>query len=69
MSISAKNSTTVTVLDANNPASSPASELLDAVLFSGCTPEEATSSVGLPIATARQQVWLSITQLRTSRMS
>lgn len=41
-------------------------ELLDAVLLRNCTPEEAVSSIGLPVATARQQLRLALRQFRLS---
>lgn len=48
------------------PALSPMNELLDAVLYRNCTLEEAASSVGLPVASARQQLRLTMQQLRRS---
>lgn len=48
------------------PALSPRNELLDAVLYKNCTPEEAVSAVGLPVASARQQFRLAMQQLRAS---
>ncbi|GAB2564594.1 RNA polymerase sigma factor [Spirosoma areae] len=39
-------------------------ELLDAVLFNNCTPEEAATSIGLPVETARQQLRTAMQQLR-----
>ena len=39
-------------------------ELLDAVLFEKCTPEEAARTIGLPVETARQQLRLSMQKLR-----
>ena len=53
------------VRETQSPAVSPANKLLDAVLFRNCTPEEAASSAGLPVATARQQLRLAVQQLRT----
>lgn len=50
----------------NRPALSPTNELLDAVLYKNCTLEEAASSVGLPVASARQQFRLAMQQLRRS---
>ncbi len=44
--------------------SSPLNELLDAVFFQNCTPEEAASVIGLPVATARQQLRLAMQSLR-----
>jgi len=40
-------------------------ELLDAVLFKKCTPEEAARTIGLPVETARQQLRLAMQQLRS----
>ncbi|GAB3775909.1 hypothetical protein GCM10028818_20650 [Spirosoma horti] len=42
-------------------------ELLDAVLFKKCTPEEAAQSIGLPVETARQQMRLAMQQVRLQR--
>ena len=39
--------------------------LLDAVLLKNCTPEEAASSIGMPVATARKQLREAMQQLRT----
>ncbi|GAB4011813.1 hypothetical protein GCM10028808_26310 [Spirosoma migulaei] len=39
--------------------------LLDAILFKNCTPEEAASSLGLPVETVRQQLRIAMQQLRT----
>ncbi len=40
-------------------------ELLDSVLFKNCTPEEAATSIGIPLDRARQQLRLAMQQLRT----
>lgn len=45
----------------------PENKLLDAVFFGNCTLEEATSSVGLPIEPARQQLRLAMQQLRGAK--
>ena len=42
-------------------------ELLNKVLFENCTPEEAASSFGLPVASVRQQLRLATNQLRASQ--
>jgi len=42
-------------------------ELLDAVLFKKCTPEEAAHSIGLPVETARQQLRLAMQQVSSQR--
>ena len=47
----------------------PMNELLNAVLFKNCTPEEAVLALGMPVETARQQLRLAMQQLRTSRTS
>lgn len=60
------NNLTAPVAGTQNPASSPVSELLDAVLYKNCTPEEAVSAFGLPVASARQQFRLAMQQLRAS---
>ncbi|MBC3784307.1 sigma-70 family RNA polymerase sigma factor [Spirosoma utsteinense] len=41
--------------------------LIDAVLFNNCTPEEAVAKLGLPSQTARQQLRLAMQQLRTTQ--
>lgn len=46
-------------------ADSQLKELLDAVLFKKCTPEEAARTIGLPVETARQQLRLALQQLRS----
>lgn len=43
---------------------SPLNELLDAVFFRNYTLEEAASSIGLPVVTARQQLRLAMQSLR-----
>lgn len=48
------------------PGAHPTNELLAAVLFQNCTPEEAASLVGLPVETARQHLRLAMRQWRTS---
>lgn len=50
----------------SEPASSPATALIDAVLFKNCTPEEAAENLGLPVETARQQLRQAMQQLRAS---
>ena len=60
VSVSANAST-----DTGTQGSSSANDLLNAVLFRNCTPEEAVSAVGLPAATARQQLRQAMQQLRT----
>lgn len=57
----------VAVTDAQNAALSPTNKLINAVLFENCTPEEAVLAIGLPVETARQQLRLTMQQLRTSR--
>lgn len=44
-----------------------ANELLDAVLFKDCTPEEAVSANGLPVSTARQQLRMAMQPFRTPK--
>lgn len=39
-------------------------EFIDCVLFRSCTPEEAASSLGLPVERARQQLRLAFQQVR-----
>lgn len=46
---------------------SPLNELLDAVLFKKCTPEEAARTIGIPVETARQQLRLAVQQFRSQR--
>ena len=48
------------------PVSSPLNELVNAVLFRNCTPEDAVSSIGLPAGTARQQLRLAMQEFRVS---
>ncbi|GAB3800976.1 hypothetical protein GCM10028819_27320 [Spirosoma humi] len=48
-----------------HPTNSQLKELLDAVLFKKCTPEEAARTMGLPTETARQQLRLAMQQLRS----
>ena len=40
--------------------------LLDAVLFKNCTPEEAASSLGIPVGLARKQLRLALQQIQVS---
>ena len=40
--------------------------LLDSILFKNCTPEEAASSLGIPVEQTRQQLRLALQQLRTT---
>lgn len=40
--------------------------LLDSILFKNCTPEEAATSIGLPVEQARQQLRLALQQLRST---
>ncbi len=54
----------VTGFGANSP-SGQLKELLDSVLFKNCTPEEAATSVGIPVDMARRQLRLAMQQLRT----
>ena len=56
-------SSTSTVLASSTQA------LLNAVLFKNCTPEEAASSIGMPVATARQQLREAVQQLRTPNIA
>lgn len=57
---------TMPVTSPQKRVSSLTNELLDGVLFKNCTPEEAASAIGLPVATARQQLRLAMQQLRSS---
>lgn len=44
-------------------------DLIDAVLFQNCTPEEAVTKLGLPQEAARQQLRLAMQQLRTAQVT
>lgn len=57
------------VVTGRKPVQSPVNELINAVLFRNCTPEEAASSIGLPVDTARQQLRLAMQELRVSSIS
>ena len=48
------------------PVSSSANALIDAILFRNCTPEEAMADLGLPVATAREQLRQAMQTLRVS---
>lgn len=48
-------------------ASFTGKDLIDAVLFENCTPDEAVTKLGLPKETARQQLRLAMQQLRTAQ--
>ena len=61
-----RNAPTTFVTDTRKPAPSLVNNLLDAVLFENRTPEEAVSGMGLPPATARQQLRIAMQQLRAS---
>jgi DNA-directed RNA polymerase specialized sigma24 family protein len=50
-----------------DPTDTQLKELLDAVLFKKCTPEEAAHTIGLPVETARQQLRLAMQQIRSQR--
>ncbi len=59
------NTIATSVKNTRFPISFPMSELIDAVLFEKCTPEEAASALGLPGETARKQLRQAMQQLRT----
>ena len=65
--VSISNEPAASVTDTQNPA--PMNELINAVLFRNCTPEEAVLAMGMPVEMARQQLRLAMQQLRTSRTS
>lgn len=55
------------ILGAQIPILSPTNDLLNAVIYKNCTLEEAVSSIGMPVETARQQLRLAMQQLRSSK--
>lgn len=63
--ITGRNSVAATTGRANESFSGK--NLIDAVLFNNCTPEEAAAKLGLPSQTARQQLRLAMQQLRTTQ--
>ena len=59
-----RSDSSTTVPDPSHRVGSPLNKLLDAVFFQNCTPEEAASTIGLPVTTARQQLRLAMQLLR-----
>lgn len=58
-----------TISPANTAADSRLNELLNAVVFKNCTPEEAAASLEIPVEEARQQLRLAMRQLQNSPKS
>lgn len=48
------------------PAEPQWKTFIEAILFKNCTPEEAATSVGLPVETVRQQLRFAMQQLRNT---